>query len=102
MVEDGILAAVEIGERKLTAIEFQSLADVPPEIEWFANIENENTRRAYRNDVREFMAFAGISHPGEIRTVKRSHLIAWRKQLENRALTSADDSAETFVAFVAL
>ncbi len=69
MVEDGILAAVENGERKLTASEFQSLADVPPEIEWFANIENENTRRAYRNDVREFMAFAGIEHPGEIRTV---------------------------------
>jgi len=86
MVEDGILAPVEIGERKLTASEFQSLADVPPEIEWFANIGNENTRRAYRNDVREFMAFAGIHHPGEIRTVKRSHLIAWRKQLETRGL----------------
>ena len=86
MADDGELVAVQSGERKLTAREFQSLADVPPEIEWFANIENKNTRRAYRNDVREFMAFAGILHPGEIRTVKRSHLIAWRKQLENRAL----------------
>ena len=86
MVEDGILVAAENGERKLTASEFQSLADVPPEVEWFSNIENENTRRAYRNDVREFMAFAGIRYPGEFRLVKRSHLIAWRKQLEIRAL----------------
>ena len=86
MVEEGILVAVQNGERKLTAREFQSLADVPPEVEWFANIENKNTRRAYRTDVREFMAFAGIRHPGEFRMVKRSHLIAWRKQLEIRAL----------------
>ena len=72
--------------RKLTAQEFQNLADVPPEVEWFANIENENTRRAYRNDVQEFMRFTGIAPAGEFRLVKRSHLIAWRKQLEKRAL----------------
>jgi site-specific recombinase XerD len=79
-------AAVEDRHRRLTAAEFQSLSEVPPEVEWFANIENENTRRAYQTDVREFMAFAGIRHPGEFRLVKRSHLISWRKQLEVRAL----------------
>ena len=47
-------------ERRLTAWEFQTLADVPPEVEWFANIENKNTRRAYKNDVTEFMRFIGI------------------------------------------
>ena len=31
----------------LTAPEFQALADVPPAIEWFANIDNANTRRAW-------------------------------------------------------
>jgi hypothetical protein len=35
--------------RKLTAAEFQKLADVPPEVEWFANLTNAHTRRAYRN-----------------------------------------------------
>ena len=80
------VAALVVGERKLTAVEFQSLADVPPEAEWFANIENANTRRAYRNDVQDFMRFAGLSELHEFRSVKRSHLIAWRKQLENRAL----------------
>jgi integrase/recombinase XerD len=72
--------------RLLTAAQFQTLAEVPPEVEWFANIENANTRRAYRNDVNDFMQFAGISRADEFRLVKRSHLIAWRKQLEVRML----------------
>lgn len=76
-------------KRLLTAAEFQALADVPPEVEWYANIENANTRRAYRNDVRGFMAFAGIKQPEEFRLVKRSHLIAWRKDLESSALEPA-------------
>ncbi len=75
--------------RLLTAAEFQSLADVPPEVEWFANIENENTRRAYKADVHDFMGFAGIQQAVEFRLVKRSHLIAWRKQLEARKLEAA-------------
>ncbi len=84
-----LVTGVHEGERRLTAWEFQALADVPPEVEWFANIENPNTRRAYQNDVRQFMAFAGIRQPEEFRQVKRAHLIAWRKQMEGRALEPA-------------
>lgn len=76
-------------QRILTAAEFQSLADVPPEVEWYANIENANTRRAYRNDVRGFMTFTGIRQPEDFRLAKRSHLIAWRKDLEFRELEPA-------------
>ncbi len=89
MVNGSSGLVVETSERLLTASEFQNLANVPPEVEWFANIENANTRRAYRNDVREFMRFAGIHQAEEFRLVKRSHLIAWRKQLETRALQAA-------------
>jgi hypothetical protein len=32
-------------ERRLTAAEFQGLAEVPPEFEWFANIKNPSTKR---------------------------------------------------------
>ena len=32
--------------RLLTGAAFQRLADVPPEIEWFANLGNPSTRRA--------------------------------------------------------
>jgi hypothetical protein len=38
----------------LTPEEFYALRDVPPEAEWFANIDNPNTRRAYRHDIRDF------------------------------------------------
>ncbi len=39
----------------LTAVRFQSLADVPSELEWFANISNKSTRRAYENALKDFM-----------------------------------------------
>jgi integrase/recombinase XerD len=71
-------------ERALTAKEFLDLADVPPEMEWFANITNRQTRRAYQNDLRDFMRFAGIQSPEEFRVVTRAHLIAWRKDVEGR------------------
>src|SRR5262245_13954217 len=73
----------------LSRPEFERLSDVPPEIEWFANLKNENTRRAYRNDVTGFMKFAGITKPHEFRTVARAHVIAWRKELEHQRLAPA-------------
>src|SRR5262245_13958651 len=72
-------------ERALTAAEFYKLAEIPPEIEWFANLRNPNTRKAYENDLREFRRFVGIARPEEFRTVTRAHVIAWRKELERRA-----------------
>lgn len=75
-----------LASRVLTATEFQQLAEVPPATEWFANIDNPNTRRAYRNDLQEFMGFAGIEKPDELRLVTRAHVLAWRKDLERRDL----------------
>jgi hypothetical protein len=74
------------GRRALTALEFQGLAAVPHEAEWFANIDNPRTRRAYRIDIHEFMGFVGIERPEEFRTVTRSHVLVWRKDLEGREL----------------
>ena len=75
--------------RRLTDSQFQGLANIPPEIEWFANIDNLRTRRAYEADIKEFSVFVGILRPDEFRVVTRSHIIAWRKQLEERALSAA-------------
>ncbi len=72
--------------RALTARQFHELADVPPEVEWFANIDNARTRRAYRIDLQDFMIFTGIARPEEFRLVTRSHVIGWRKELEAREL----------------
>src|SRR5881409_4516230 len=70
--------------RALTAAEFDKLAEVPPEIEWFANLRNPHTRAAYENDLREFRRFVGIERPEEFRSVTRAHVIAWRNDLERR------------------
>jgi integrase/recombinase XerD len=81
------LVAVE--KRALTPAQYGDLADVPPELEWLANITNAKTRRAYRNDVEEFSAFTGLRQPAELRSIPRAHIIAWRKHLEARALAPA-------------
>ena len=78
-----------VDRRFLTAAEFQQLAAVPAEIEWFANIENKSTRRAYQIDIKDFMDFVGIQIPEEFRTVTRSHVIAWRKVVETRGAAPA-------------
>ncbi len=80
------IARQEDAPRALTAVEFQGLAEVPPALEWFANIGNEKTRRAYQIDVQGFMDFAGIQRPEEFRLVTRAHVIAWRRELERRDL----------------
>jgi hypothetical protein len=66
------------GERLLTAADFQGLAAVPPEVEWFANLGNKATRRAYQNALQDFMRFTGVAKPEEFRIVTRAHVIAWR------------------------
>ncbi len=59
----------------------------PPEVTWFANIRNANTRRAYERDVRGFSLFTGIQQVEEYRLVTRAHVIAWSKDLESRSLS---------------
>jgi site-specific recombinase XerD len=73
--------------RLLTAAEFQQLADVPAEVEWFRNLDNPHTERAYRKAVSEFMRFTGIQRPEEFRAITRAHVIAWRDDLRGRRQT---------------
>ena len=78
-----------VADRLLTREDFQRLADVPPEAEWFANIRNKNTKRAYGYDVKEFARFVGVSRPEDFRLVTRAHIIAWRSQLEEKELAAS-------------
>jgi site-specific recombinase XerD len=82
-------ALLTSGDRLLTADQFHQLAAVPAEVEWFANLDNPRTRRAYQIDLQDFMGFAGIRQPDEFRIVTRAHVLAWRKVLEDRALSGA-------------
>lgn len=83
------LVMANAGERRLTALEFQELASVPAAVEWFANIRNPRTRRAYQADLREFCSFVDLAGAEEFRVVNRAHVLAWRAQLERRALSGA-------------
>lgn len=76
-------------DRPLTAAEFQGLAEVPAASEWFANIDNPRTRRAYQTDLRDFMGFVQLQAASELRLVTRAHVIAWRKRLEARGLSGS-------------
>ena len=75
--------------RVLSAPEYQRLAEVPPEAQWFANLDSAQTRRAYENDIRAFMRFVGIERPEEFRTVARGHVLAWRADLEKQGLAGS-------------
>jgi integrase/recombinase XerD len=81
--------AVTVTPLRLTPDQYVGLAEVPPETEWLNNLENRKTRRAYQIDVADFITFAGLAGSAELRTVARSHVIAWRTELKRRALAPA-------------
>jgi hypothetical protein len=70
---------VPFEKKTLTRTQFEQLADVPPEDEWLANITNLKTRRAYKEDVREFIGFTGLNDYMGLRSVVRSHIIPGAK-----------------------
>jgi integrase/recombinase XerD len=74
--------------RSLTATQFATSAEIPAELEWFAHLTNQNTRLAYQQDVREFMAFAGLRQPEHFYDMTRTHAIAWRRQLTAKGLAN--------------
>ncbi|MDU8618743.1 site-specific integrase [Pseudomonas syringae] len=85
-----------LGERRLTAVQFQILAEVPSAVEWFANIDNPRTRRAYQNDLADFCSFVGLTNAEEFRVVTRAHVLVWRAQLGVHGLraTAATNALE--------
>jgi site-specific recombinase XerD len=88
---------VTVKTRLLTAAEFQDLAKVPPEAEWFRNIRSPATKRAYENAVRDFMLFAGIKRPEEFRNVTRAHVIAWRDDLGDLVMSNGEGLSGTTI-----
>ncbi|NMZ42858.1 tyrosine-type recombinase/integrase [Pseudomonas proteolytica] len=78
-----------VNQRRLTSAEFQQLAAMPATAEWFANIDNPRTRRAYQGDLEDFCGFIGLTGAEEFRAVTRAHVLAWRAQLELRGLAGA-------------
>ncbi len=63
----GLTQQSSTGERRLSAAEFQQLGAVPAAVEWFANIDNPRTRRAYQNDLEDFCGFVSLAGTEEFR-----------------------------------
>lgn len=62
---------------------------MPAIAEWFANLDNPQTQRAYRSDINDFCSFVGLVSPDQLGEITRAHVIAWRTQLEQRHLAGA-------------
>jgi site-specific recombinase XerD len=77
------------GGNALTPAQFGALAEMPAELEWLADITNPKTKRAYKIDVDDFIAFAGLRGLPDLRSITRAHVIAWRKNLEKRELADS-------------
>jgi integrase len=72
----------------LTVSQFYTMATIPPEFQWFANLPHPNTRRAYRQDIDDFMTFAGLHRPEQFQAISRERPIAWRERLVTRQLAN--------------
>ena len=59
----------------------ERLADIPEEEIWLAKQKSARTRRAYRLDVRHFMATLGITTTDELRQVDYRGVIAWERHM---------------------
>jgi len=59
----------------------EKLAEIPEEEIWLAKQKSSRTRRAYRLDVRHFMATLGITTSDELRQVDHRAVIAWERTM---------------------
>ncbi len=82
-------APTALDRRQLSSDQFRRLSAVPPEAEWFANLESPGTRRIYQTDIRDFMRFTGIRAAPDFRLITRAHVIAFRDELSRRNLQGA-------------
>jgi site-specific recombinase XerD len=73
-------ALVPAGGRALGPV--QVLAQLPEEEIWLQSQRSAQTRRAYRNDVHEFIEYLRITSADELHQVDRAHVIAWLRHLE--------------------
>jgi site-specific recombinase XerD len=59
----------------------EQLAEIPEEEIWLAKQKSARTRRAYRLDVRHFMAVVGITSIDQLRQADHRAVIAWERHM---------------------
>ena len=57
--------------------------------EWLANLDNQQTRRAYRSDIQNFFQIVGVGAAEDLYGIGRSHVLVWRASMEKGGLSTA-------------
>lgn len=57
--------------------------------EWLANLDNQQTRRAYRSDIQDFFVLVGARSVEDLLEISRGHVLMWRAALEKAGLSAA-------------
>ncbi len=57
--------------------------------------DGSQTRRAYKIEVEEFIAFAGLRGIAELRGITRAPVIGWRNDFEKRAIAPPASAASS-------
>ncbi len=52
---------------------------IPEEQVWLGGLKSDQTRRAYRHDIRHFVETLDIASYDELRQVTHRHVITWRQ-----------------------
>ncbi len=82
-------------EKQLFSINLSAITEAQPSprvclvSEWLANLDNQQTRRAYRVDILDFFALVGARSVEDLRGISRGHVLAWRANLEKVGLSTA-------------
>lgn len=87
----GSRAGSALEERPATALadpnsKVALLAQVPAEEVWLASLRSERTRKAYRQDVSDFVGALDIASREELYAVTPAAVLAWQALLEARAM----------------
>ena len=82
-------------EKRLGANNHNEMIEAPPSSviclvsEWLANLDNQQTRRAYRSDIQDFFVLVGARSVEDLLEISRGHVLMWRAALEKAGLSAA-------------
>ncbi len=75
-----------VDTRGLTRRPLDLMAFVPEEDIWLASRHSYQTRRAYRNDVRDFMSAVGMKSREDFKKIDHKAIIYWKHHMDDRRL----------------
>jgi integrase/recombinase XerD len=80
----------------------EALAAIPEEEIWLASQKSARTRRAYKRDVRHFMATLAITSQDELRQVDHRAVIAWERTMRESQHAAASTVRRRLAALSSL